>query len=461
MQTNDFEKLVSNQMEDFQLQPNDEVWQKVAVRIQPEKKRRRAFIFWLLPILLISGIGGYYYFTNQNVALNVSNESKPAILNDQKPAETNVLENPNHNKIETHDNKPAITKSLNTKTNDRQNSKELEYTFSRSSKGKSIVILPSDKYVNNNSKIKSKNESEVIIPESKNENQATASNLNNDNSTSIQPKAFENNKIDTVVVSKMIDTAKSLVNSEPTISKKKEAQNKKWKFGIATTLGMSNITGNANTKSLAQFNNSSLSTSIGAQSQSSEKQYSLALSGGLGIQLQKQLSTKSAFSIGLNFHSYRANTKVGQFVDSTVVVYDSVFQNSVSVNSFYKNGTETKYTEHFGYLQLPVNFRYQLNKNEAKPLMVYGGITPGLLISSKSLHYNQASSINYKSNDHLRNWNFSIQTGILFSLLDKKSYTFQLGPEVQYHLMNTTKKEIQAQGNINFLGVKGNLLFKK
>ncbi|HLO37187.1 MAG TPA: hypothetical protein VK173_01720, partial [Lacibacter sp.] len=56
MADHQFEQKISQQLGDFKLKPNAEVWQQVEEQLQEDKRRRRWFIFLPVAALLVSGL---------------------------------------------------------------------------------------------------------------------------------------------------------------------------------------------------------------------------------------------------------------------------------------------------------------------------------------------------------------------------------------------------------------------
>ena len=56
-----FEKEVQHKMEELKLTPSAPVWEKIELEIRPEKKRRRAILWFLLAGLFLSGSAWWLY----------------------------------------------------------------------------------------------------------------------------------------------------------------------------------------------------------------------------------------------------------------------------------------------------------------------------------------------------------------------------------------------------------------
>ncbi|HET7897166.1 MAG TPA: hypothetical protein VFL47_05840, partial [Flavisolibacter sp.] len=62
----DFEKKVQAKMEQLNMVPSAPVWEKVALQIRPEKRRRRLFVWLFLGVVLLGG--GWLIATQQTKA---------------------------------------------------------------------------------------------------------------------------------------------------------------------------------------------------------------------------------------------------------------------------------------------------------------------------------------------------------------------------------------------------------
>ena len=60
MQENEFEKQVKQMMDEFKLQPSDEMWPKIDRRINGDKRRKTPFYFVACICLLVAGFIMYH-----------------------------------------------------------------------------------------------------------------------------------------------------------------------------------------------------------------------------------------------------------------------------------------------------------------------------------------------------------------------------------------------------------------
>jgi hypothetical protein len=189
--------------------------------------------------------------------------------------------------------------------------------------------------------------------------------------------------------------------------------------------------------------------------------FSTSFSLGAGLFVQRQLSKKTAISIGLNYQRMAANITVGSRVDSIKAFQDSMLQKTATVTSFYRFGNLNKYRSKYHLLQIPVSMQFQLNRNMNKPLILSAGFIGGVLAGSNALYLNQNAKAYYKETDQFKRFTFSAQTGVSFTLLNHAKYQIQAGPHLQYQLSNLTKPVVHTNEHLWLLGVKGNILFKK
>jgi hypothetical protein len=112
-------------------------------------------------------------------------------------------------------------------------------------------------------------------------------------------------------------------------------------------------------------------------------------------------------------------------------------------------------------LQVPVDVLFQLNKNADKPLTLSAGLTGGVLMGSNALYYNTRSRTYYKEKDHFTSFMLSAQSGLSLTLANHSKYQINAGPHIQYQLSNLTQKSINTNEHLWFLGLKGNILFKR
>ncbi len=181
-----------------------------------------------------------------------------------------------------------------------------------------------------------------------------------------------------------------------------------------------------------------------------------AFSFGIGIFVKTPLAKKISLSAGLDYHLYTAKIAVGNKVNQQQSFYDSSVEKDIAVTQYYSPGTSVNYSNKYHFLQLPINFEYQINKNQQKPLSISAGISPGFLISSNALHANSTANVYYVDKQQFTRFQLSAQIGFSFPLISSAKYLLSAQPLIQCSFTNASKAAADARQHLFFTGIKAN-----
>src|SRR5207253_11291827 len=92
---------------------------------------------------------------------------------------------------------------------------------------------------------------------------------------------------------------------------------------------------------------------------------------GIGFFAQKNLTNKLAMEVGVGYQYYSTKSSIGSLNSSARSFYDSTLAKQTSVDAYYTTGDNVDYTNHYHFIQLPVNMLWQLNKSAEKPLTLF------------------------------------------------------------------------------------------
>lgn len=158
-----------------------------------------------------------------------------------------------------------------------------------------------------------------------------------------------------------------------------------------------------------------------------------------GVFVQKNISKKGSLSIGLNYALYQSKITVGAALDSNIGLpnagqYTNVYRGN---SSFTKNNS---YTNRLHYIEVPVNYSLQLNRSKTFPVYWDAGVSFGYLMGTNYLHFDSAANgIYFEDKNLVSKFNFNLQTGFSFSLLNKTNTPVKLGPLLQAGLTDILK----------------------
>ena len=497
MPENEFEKKVSSEMQELKFKPSEQVWLRVEERIRKKNKRRVFIIIFLLAGLVLLG-----YWQRSNLF----GEKKNDIAKTEKQKENNSTtsdetNNSSTNKQNTETTKPKETNNTNDKTvNDRS-------TNNRSVIDKKIIV-DSKKEINK-PQDKSKNKAGVksapektkkelkpaitndVVSEDSQKQKTIVDNIKTKDSFNVKAtieadikpdeiKQTEVKPLETKIDSAKAETVKSeelLVKTNDTVTKEmllkdsatvvieKKPIEKKWKWGLYLTPGISSLNDQsfsiASNKSADAYNYQSSVGSVSPPSRQKPSDVKPGFAFQAGVFAQRQLSSCTSFSFGLQYGYYSNVIHVGNRRDS--LLNNNQLANVLDANYVYNAGGDTiKYTNRYHFIELPFLFNWQLNRNKARPFTWSTGITIGQLMASNAIMYDTAfNGIYYKNKNQLNKTQFSLSTGFSWTLANTKRAQWTLGPVANIYLNRLTDNPFENKRYLFFVGLRAAILFSQ
>ena len=455
MEENKFERQVRQKMDELKINPSDSVWENVKSGIEKRKNRKWAFLilFFLFALLLT---GGYWlYNTNHSIFIEkeISNNIKKEIEDSSFIKKSNTTEERN----KTAQLNTEISKQVNKKiySADKEVAKKQSIiTIKRKIKGQksaNIVVAISSaeaEIVNRPAKI------DEEIKSNEFNNKPDDGNLNN-----IKPGL--QNELATVDSNKKnipADKAitKKLAKQEDTlsdVSKKKSLSAKsknRWNVGFFISGGISHIGnqflgfGNSNADYLQALSNANPSGGIIITYPSKVKN-----SGGYiaGIFMEKEISFKTKFSLGINYKEFNTSTLIGQKNDTT--------------GTYSARNTQLRYFNNFKFIELPVQLKVRLGSRNSFPVFWTGGITLSQLINSNALQFDPYTATYYKNNSLFNKTQIGLNTGFSAVLFQNQKAAILFGPYFYYSASQLAKKGLYNKKHFVFIGLHTEILFGK
>ena len=502
MPENEFEKKVSSEMQELRFKPSENVWLRVEERIKTKKKRRVFVIIFLLTGLALLG-----YWQRNNLFGGNENDiaaatEKEQVTNSRSSEETNNTSTVKPNselikkeEVENADDKVDNNKIKNDKVEDGSVADNKDISVSKTvisdpKKNKdankveresrkteiddetqaSVVIVPADPKkksttdeikVTDNPVVNANDDSIVKQDVIK---QPVVKPLENiTDSAKVQPVQQQKNtpgKTDTVLKNEQVkQPAKPIVKQDPS--------EKKWKWGLHITPGISSLSDhgfpissqNSYNRFAYQSNVNSGSAVPPARQKPSDPKPGFAFQAGAFV--QRQLSSRTSLSLGLQYGYYSNVLRIGTRRDSLLNNSQLASALDEKADVVYNAGGDTvKYTNRYHFIELPLNFQWQLNKNKAKPFVWSTGITIGQLVSTNAIMYDTAfNGIYYQNKKLLNKTQFSLSTGFSWTIANSKKAQWSLGPVVNFHLNRLVDNPFDNSGYMFFAGLRTAVLF--
>lgn len=500
MQENKFENRVQRQMEELRIRPSGAVWEKVEEELRKKKKRRIVFYIFLLAGLSLLGYSGYFLFNNAKPDLVHQNTLLPANNN-------NTLKN--NEAVPGTGNSTAKAQKINQLPfeGERIPSKE------RISSTQISDIVLADQATNREKKLINKKQDRTVANKTSGKlppvEITIEDNLNEDNVTvranSVQareklpgqkePGTPSINKADIsqpiIAGNQLVDDKQLPVPGKDILVKKDsitediadikeektpvkikgKKQGPKINWGIELSAGISSNRENAfsfdgGQKSLAaaDFLAPPLNSTGGGVNPAivympSSIQSSPAFRAGLVAEMK--ISKKSTVSSGLRYAYFSNSIKVGAYKDTTVA-FSNAYSQAVRVDAIYRGYHQEEYTNRFHFIQLPLQYQWQLNKGVKLPITWNIGGSLSYLVSTNGLVYDTtASGIYYHDDAAFNKFHWSLNTGFSFRFGSKNKIQWSLGPELSLGMNKLTRDDYTRKQYLLYGGLTGRIIFAK
>ncbi len=504
MQENEFEKRVQQQMEEFRLRPSDAVWEKVEEELRKKKKRRVVFFIFLLAGLSLLGYTGYF-LVNQSKQ-NIADQTFTQQPNNDSAEKNNAVSSPATGSTTSNENGSIIQEPLTIKPNPTENApapEELKSNHTRVAKGETRV---------NDQPAADKTVRDAVIKKSNAVAEKTANQKNaRDNKptrSTRQPDEMVANNETTVIKGdvtvndekkKTEETAiaqtdpannipiikdqlttdslrkdsalakvdEKVTKQETATVKTKMSSKLRWGFDLA--VGFSGMRDNAFLFSNGQksmmdrvYNSPGNSSSGGFYtppvSPSSTK---AGPAFKLGIVAQKEITKRSSVSAGLQYAYLNTRMKIGSYWNTSVVVSNAVSQ-SLRLDAVYRAAPQKNYTNHYHFIQLPIQYHLQLNKGKKLPLLWNVGASLGYLVNTNALVYDTtAGGIYYRDKDIFNKWQENLNTGFSFLFGKSQKLQWSVGPEISLGMNKLVKDTYSQKQYLLYGGLSGRVIFPR
>lgn len=450
MEQNNFEKNIQQKMGDLKIAPSDSVWPNIEKKIGKKDKKRRAFFIIFLLLLCLS-LGGIWLTNslknnpqkNEPIANILKESSKPTNTRDSS-FQQKMMKGRTASKSDTAsiiaNNSKIKSKSIE---KNAFGSKKLTINYSKIKSPASKQTNNEENYFNADNKNNSFTKKEGII-ETKIERETAGlqEEIKNDSLTD-QPK-LEILKKETAPI-------------KSSLAKKNQTKDKKhpWNFGVTVSRGIP-IT-EQNLKASNFYNNSGYVTSGAPVYYFDPSEIKNSASFDAGVFLEKNISDKNKISIGISYQYFSFVNKVGSRIAPS--------SSNLSLNSsgnFYGAGNALKpYRNNFHFLEVPVSFKFRLNKNKYAPLFWNAGINISELIGSNALQFQSYPGVYYNDNSLLNKSQLGLETGFSIELFSKEKTPLTIGPYFYYSPTNIATKRLYSRMHFSFIGIRAEMLFRK
>ena len=457
MQENRFENKVQEKMEELRLSPSEKVWTNIEKEIENPNKPRR-LLLWLFFSLGLLLLGGVYFIFLPNgffkrsatdvVQNNIESPEKVSIVLPKKSTAKETGKNDlNETKL------PVLSKQESNRENTLQAGRKTDRKTLRKP-----PILSKQKI---KGVIKEESESpDQYAKADRNSQVEQGGNVNNEGKKEPQKPSQEqedsvNSNNDYGLVKNNPSIKDTSSGKEISRINKQDKKSSKWKFGFTAGAGASEIYRTLFKRAIAGNSYYYASAVLGpATSVNHPSVITSGFSYYAGGVVNRQLSKRISISAGINYHYFSSVIHIGNFVDSSLNLYQApVPYTSSSVNSYYRYGNNNTYINRYHFIEIPISMNLQLNRNRKVPLLWSAGISISYLVSSNALYYDIGSNIYFEAKRLFNKTQLNTTTGLMIGLPMGGS-SLQLGPELQYGATRLLSKTGGTPEHLFYSGLK-------
>jgi hypothetical protein len=446
MEENKFEKQVQQKMDELKIPPSESVWQKIEMRIEKRKPRRR-ILFFILPLFFL--LGGYWIYNAYHSTSKGYLRDKNILRSDSKESEVkNVNESTskNVNPVNTALVKQKVNNDVTVMTTSNSNSsKSHSSKFINNNKLTSKIISPENGDVNI---LEEKNEKKLNVEKDNGEPESEKLGQIVQSQNVTDTKKDSNQNIDSnVPLKKSLEkNAKETDTSKTVAAAKNKSSKDKWQVGLLFSGGVSAVGNNflALQNSLpADYINASPSGpgQINQFVPSKTKNSFAFIVGGFA---EKNILKKAKLSLGINFKLFNTTNSIGTKNDSTRAL---------------AAGNKSNYRNHFSFIEFPVEFKFQIISSKQFPLFWNAGITISQMLGSNALQFNQNTGYYFTDNSLFNKTNIGLNTGFTTNIFSRQKGTLSIGPYFFYDLSKLANKGLYENKHFVFAGLRSEFLF--
>ncbi|MBC7890048.1 MAG: PorT family protein [Ferruginibacter sp.] len=497
MQENNFEKQVQQKIEELKLKPSDEVWQKLAVTITKRKGNRRILVIVFLFLVLI--ISATFIILDQSserkingIVAEKANQVQQHTITQSTNDSDNIQVAGDATKPEAFGKNLAVDKIRVMKNSTGINQTRTHQapsplpvkpaasvTVDDLANNTKITVDPKDRKddINNANKLNYKTEGKERMVIS-NVNPVDMEGETNDsinaalsipgtmivvqNHILLKGQVTESVGNDRTSVKELVQDTVAI--KLPIGNKKENAlkrslqlkQKNKWKIGFnfsfgaaATRNGFLGIVGSGNGDEQKVY--ASPIQSTGTASPVTYIPGPSKMNAGTGIVLgafvQRTISPKASFLIGLNYRTYNSAMMIGGRVDTII---NSTFSRNTY---FYRSGDNNRYKNHFHFIELPLALRFKLGKQNKLPVYLNTGISIAQLVGSNALQFDTLTGAYYRNNILFNKTQVKLTAGLLFSISRHTKELLLVGPDVNFSLGKIANSGLYKNRHYSYLGI--------
>jgi hypothetical protein len=188
------------------------------------------------------------------------------------------------------------------------------------------------------------------------------------------------------------------------------------------------------------------------------------LSYTVGAFVQRKFTKGFSLSAGLQYSYLTVNTKVGQKVNSQLLV-NYGYMNSTVTDRYYSGyNSLNDYTNRYHFVELPVMASMRIFNIKKAPIVLDAGLSVSRLLNTNALHWDGLNRVYYEDDNFFNRTQIALNGGLNIGLLQRSKHPLWIGPNLRYFATTLLKEEVTASERKQHLwtfGLNARMLLKK
>jgi len=461
------EKIFQEKFTDFEVTPEEFIWENIESKLNKKKEKRRVVPFWWT----LSGVAaalliGFFSFINNDspvkteesvvvkeVISEKNNSEKTSITTNQAKQNEVVATSETTNKIKNNNSSTAVNTLMFTKNKGSKSTIKTPFNLSNTKQNIAVhkttkrTLLVKNKLAEPELNVPIQREkSEIALVEKQNtestsnqiNNKAVINNNSNEITLNNNTTEIVKTKIDSIVVASIEPNALEELQKEKEKKTSTEQKLNRWQVS-------SNV-------APIYFSSTSNGSPLDERLKNNDKNYATSYSYGLGVNyaINKKLNIKSGVNVlNVNYDTYgiayyqsqSVNSKIANLnpnLPGSLIVIESLNNVNSTYNKFIQK-YEGSLNQKMGYIEVPLEINYKI-LDKKLGIDIVGGMST--MILNQNEIYLQSTDLNLKVGEasNLNTIHFSGNLGLGFKYALFKHVAARIEPVFKYQI-NTFSKD--------------------
>ncbi|RZK46927.1 MAG: hypothetical protein EOO94_01770 [Pedobacter sp.] len=148
----------------------------------------------------------------------------------------------------------------------------------------------------------------------------------------------------------------------------------------------------------------------------------------------------------MQYAQYNNTIETGYRVDSARLVNNGA--QVMNVARYYRADNNSKFSNKYHFIEVPVYLHTQLNKSKTIPLYWNVGVTVSQMFASNALIFDGGTGVYYKDEKFYHNTQVAAGTGFSVGLLSGSKFPVWIGPSARYQATQLFTNQISGKKHL-------------